>query len=148
MISYQLEKWNAFAKDFEHIWLTEHRAEVQGPDSTAILNMAMYAAHEEDLNLVVITARDEDKLVGYVVTILVFDLPFLGNQTANVAFYYVLQSYRKQGIGSKLFELAENYLPALGVDGIYVSAKTSLPYADYLRNRNYKEQELTLYRRL
>jgi ribosomal protein S18 acetylase RimI-like enzyme len=145
---YAVEPWPSFVKEFEQMWVSEHRAEVQGPQSDAMINTSLYADYHEMKQLIVCTARFGKHLVGYVVAMVIEDVPFMGNVTGDIAFYYVSKDYRGRGVGYKLFDIIGELLRVQGVDNVYASAKTNLPFADSLRRYGYEDCELTLRKRL
>lgn len=93
-----------------------------------------YAALEERGQLLICTARSDNRLVGYVVYF-VFPhghIHYVGMPWAESDIYWVDPELRRDGIASELFQLAERELKKRGVVGIHTRAKNDHPAAGAL----------------
>ena len=81
-------------------------------------------------SLQVITARDDDKLVGFHIAIIENDIFYKTLLTSAVLFYYMLPESRGNGNGTKLFEYAEKIYRDKGVKRVFMSRKI------YINNEN------------
>ena len=142
------EQWLEFWPDFSIIWESEHRAEAQSPESKAQINDSLYEAYDSIDMLRIATARVNNNLVGYVVTLFIYNVPFLGTFSAYSAFYYVRQAYRGLGVGGTLIKIAEDQAKAKGAEYFYVSAKFSLPFIGLFKHFGWEDYEATLRKKL
>jgi GNAT superfamily N-acetyltransferase len=131
-IVYSTETWETFYPDFLPVWYATHQAETDTVAPTLVdvfdFDATRYALLEEQNALTITTARENEKLIGYVVSIRTTHLHHYKLTTASPSLYYVLSEYRRRCIGSTLFRYTQDVLKAQGVMLFIVGAKTYLPY--------------------
>ena len=71
----------------------------------------------------VMTARDDDKLIGYFISFVQPNLHYKDNMFASNDILFIHPDYRKGSVGYKLFKNAESSLLELGVDVIIIHTK-------------------------
>jgi len=69
-----------------------------------------YVSMEDSGMLYVFTARDEGKLVGYIVFLMTPSLHHRGLKNATMDLFYILPEYRKGLLAMKLLKFAEGHL--------------------------------------
>lgn len=88
------------------------------------------------------TARDGDKLVGYLFNMVVYHLHHKGVKTAAADLVYVLPEYRKNtGIGLALVKAAIQEMKSLGVEKIYMAAKKNTSFSSMLVRLGFRHIE-------
>jgi GNAT superfamily N-acetyltransferase len=92
--------------------------------------------------LTVVTARDNDKLVGYVVLIMVPLLHYRSVQCAHDDAFFLKKDYRKGLTGSKLIQAAEDIMRAKGANRIAFHEKPSVPTGRLFKWRGYDVEEI------
>ena len=103
----QTEKWVDFYPECLPL-MAEHHAEVvdDGEREPLDLNVDTIAAMDSNGSLLILAARKEGKLVGYIMFILGRSLMSKNVMCATQAPYFVTQSERKNGAGLKLYRKA------------------------------------------
>jgi len=77
-------------------------------------------------NVLVVTVRDDDEMVGMNVTVILQDILFKHVKTAYNMFYYIKPEYRKSSTGLEMFKFTENQLRGRGVERSYMPRKIHL----------------------
>lgn len=80
---------------------------------------------EMDL-LQVITARENDELIGFHISTITNDIFYKDKKTAYVMHYYLMKEHRGGGRGLKLFEYAEKVFNEKNIDRTFMSRKTHI----------------------
>lgn len=88
-----------------------------------------------------ITARDEGKLVGYIMFIVAPHLHYRKILVAHDDAFFMLRDYRKGHNGIKLFQYAEQYLREIGVNRITYHEKTRAPLGKFLAYLGFRNVE-------
>ncbi len=73
--------------------------------------------------LQIITARKDNDLVGFHITMITNDLFYKDKKTAYVLYYFLLKQHRGGGRGLKMFEYAENLFKENKVSRTFMSRK-------------------------
>ena len=126
MVTVQTESWIAIDREIEEV--AGHHWEELALDK---LHFQRDLDHEQYLQLDilgrmhVVTARDDGKLVGYVIC---FVMPHhlhykSSGQVALADMYFILREYRKGGLGVRMFREMERGLKARGVIRAHMSCK-------------------------
>jgi len=89
----------------------------------------------------IITARDDDKLIGYCVCIIKYHLHYKDSLTALNDIFYIAKEYRKGLIGVKLFIKTEEILKKYGVQRVAMNTKTHHDVGVIFDRLGYKETE-------
>lgn len=142
-ITYQLERWEDLWKEFDYVMTTYHAPEVSvfQDKMTVKIDHDHHMRMDEAGVLESLTVRDNGKLIGYHITLVVPNPHFVGVRTAFVVHYFLHPDYRGRHIGSTLFRHAEASLKRRGVQCVQSAAKTSLPYAQLYRHLGWSETE-------
>lgn len=115
MIHFQTEVVNKdFLEELYHIANMNHK-EVGGEEDL-ILDQDYYVNLHNNLQLEIITGRDSDTIVGFLVVV-------FNNDQGSVAIengFYVLPEYRSKSIGSELLRFAEELCHQEGVESFIV----------------------------
>jgi len=77
--------------------------------------------------LYIVTARDEEKLVGYYACFIQPNLHYKQTLASTADVFYVHPEYRKGFVGIKLLKEAEEHMRDLGVDVMTLAFKTYSP---------------------
>ena len=89
----------------------------------------------------IITARDDGKLVGYLIAIIKYHLHYKDSLTAFNDIFYVDKQYRKGMTGVKLFIKAEEILKKYGVQRVAMNTKLHHDVGAIFDRLGYKETE-------
>jgi len=125
-ITYQEEKLQEFLSEFNAL-LEPHMAEINVSQRLGFEfkpDYVRYIKLQELGTFVVITCRDNDKLIGYCVMGV---MPHFRYQTCKIAkedLYYIVPEYRGKGLGKQLFIETEKVLKERGVNQIIFTTKT------------------------
>lgn len=96
---------------------------------------------EEAGLLLIVTARDGEKMVGYHVTIVRPHLHYKQSLTAYADMYFIHPDYRQGMTGVRLFKYLERVLRERGVDRIYQGTKLHKDMGRLFERLGYKETE-------
>ena len=112
------------------------------PDWDAYFNMA------ESGNLVSITVRVDEKLVGYAVYIMRHNIHYSTSLQAMQDILYVDPEYRRGRLGIKLLQRSEEILEKLGVQVIIQHVKLEHDFSPLLIRMGYEDVEKILCKRI
>lgn len=125
-------------------WLWEvHWEEIALDKAKVPLNpdLDTFRLLEEAGLLLIVTARDGEKMVGYHVTIVRPHLHYKHSLTAYADMYFIHPDYRQGMTGVRLFKYLEGVLRERGVDRIYQGTKTHKDMGRLFERLGYKETE-------
>ena len=105
------------------------------------LDIDQFRLLEESGILRMITARNEGKLIGYVVWLIFPHLHFKGVSHAMADLYHVAKSERGKGTGRAMFEYAINYCKGSGVRRILMGEKIAHPHSKLLESFGFEMTE-------
>lgn len=92
----------------------------------------------------VVTARDEEKLVGYIICFVMPHFHYKSSGlTALADMYYVLHPYRKGGLGARMFKEMERGLKARGVIRAHMSCKAHEDHTKLFQAMGWKLTDFT-----
>jgi GNAT superfamily N-acetyltransferase len=141
-ITYQVEKFNDIIAEFEEIWPI-HWEEIALDKDVIKLNMDVdkYSLLANQNILLVVTARDEGKLIGYYYGLVHAHLHYKDSLTLFTDIFYILKDYRKGRIGYNLFKFVEATAKELKVQKIYMGCKLHLDLSRMLERLGYHQIE-------
>lgn len=143
MIDYKAEQFSNILFDFNNL-LTDHMNEVNyivanggkfEPDYEQYIKGQKVGFFE------LITATDDDVLVGYIVFMVCPHIRFKSTITASEDLYYVKPEYRRQGIATQLFAKMEETLKKRNVEYIFATAKSYEDRSGLLKQSGYVQRE-------
>ena len=118
MITYQVEKYSDCVEELKQLY-PEHYEELSVTKSIPLEpNYEVYKNIEDIGILKVVTCRNDEDLIGYILFIVTPHLHYKSCITAVEDIYFVRKDYRKGRTGIKLFQFAEKYLKEQGVHRI------------------------------
>lgn len=118
----------------------DHHAEVNVFDDVPLdINWARYATLGSNYRFFV--AKDGDTIVGWIGFFVYDHLRHIGYKMAKEDWYYVVPSYRGNGIGRGLFEYAEMILKLDGVRRVMVTCKVDHDHSGLIESLGYKNHE-------
>lgn len=123
MLSFQREPWARFWAEAQGLWL-EHYEEVGAQDEELELDYDFYSALEAAGQLLVVTAREDGKLQGYVM-MLVRKHPHYRKICGFEDAYFLRKSSRKGSAGMGLIQSAMIFAQALGAQKVFWHSKCS-----------------------
>jgi len=85
----------------------------------------------------ILTARDDEKLIGYFISFVQPHVHYMDNTFAINDVLFIHPSYRKGSVGYKLFKHAEKSLKAIGVDVIMIHAKVKRDFKPLMDKLGY-----------
>lgn len=141
MITFQQESYSTI--EGELLPLVQQHAEELSPHQgkyQPVLNPA-YRLLEWDGNLVVVTARDGEKLVGYCSFILAPSLHYSGIVNAEVDVFFLQKQYRKGMSGVRLLQFGENACKQKGATHIVQKCKIAQDLSPILQRMGYNKIE-------
>jgi len=89
----------------------------------------------------VLTARDDDKLIGYFISFIQPNMHYKESVFATNDILYIDPLYRKGSVGYKLFKKAEESLKEIGVDVIIVHSKVNNDFKPLMDKLGYERIE-------
>lgn len=89
----------------------------------------------------IVTARDEDKLIGYYISMMVPHIHYSSHKFAVNDILYIDEEYRKTLVGLEMFKFAEKCLKEEGVSVMTIHMKTSLPFDSLCEGLGYDYAE-------
>lgn len=124
MITYTLEPWATYYRDCQELW-PEHYDEiaVQKDRMPMRPDVAAYEAMDRAGMLQIVVARDDGRMVGYVVSIIRPHLHYADVLSGYEDAYFLTKSHRKGMIGIKLIREAIRHMQARGVRKCWFSTK-------------------------
>lgn len=127
MITYQLEDWATYYRDCQDLWL-EHYDEiaVQKDKMPMRPDVASYVALEQAGRLQIVTARDDGKMIGYILSVVRPHLHYADVLSGYEDAYFLSKSHRKGMTGVKLIREAIRYMKAVGVQKAFFMTKVAL----------------------
>ena len=128
VVTFQEETLDACLTELEAHWKT-HYLETQREHETLPLDVYIDVYHGMEAKdmLSIVTMRADGLLVGYFVTFLGMHLKSRHVLVGSVDVYYVAPAYRRQGGARRLFQEAERFLRARGVQRLFADEKPWQP---------------------
>lgn len=122
---FQIESWDSFWRDGQELFPIHWQELALNKDKISLaIDEPRFRKIYEDGLLLIVGARQEVRLVGYFVAMI---LPHIHYKDAgNMAFtdmYYIHPEFRKGGAGVKMFLAVERIFKAKGVVKAYISSK-------------------------
>jgi len=135
VITYQQEFLATARIDAEEL-LKAHWAEIAVNKDKIFLNpdWDIYEEFEQQGRLVIFTARDDGKLIGYCAVLVGKNLHYKDHVFAVNDVLYIDKSYRKGFTGINMLKFAEKYLKDDGVSVMQINTKVHRPF-DILMQR-------------
>lgn len=142
-LTFQVEKWSECEKDMQWLYPMHWSEVASGAHGIPLkLNYEMYDFLEKDNQLLVVTARDDDKIVGYHVMFINYHIRYKDSLTATSDAYFLHQNYRKGFNGYNLFKFTLKILKELGVYRMITQTKVSLNRGAIFKRLGFKETEV------
>lgn len=140
MIEYAEESFENVLMDFMTL-LPEHMAEMnyfQKNGAKFDPDYAKYMRGQDAGHFLLVTAKDEGVLIGYIVFYVDTPVRFKSTIYAKEDLYYVKPEYRRQGIAKRLFAEAEILLKEYNVDFMLATTKTYLDRSGLLEGAGFE----------
>lgn len=144
MISFQTEKYIECIAEMQPM-LEAQWEEVEGNQEELPLEPD-YEQYQKlcDANMLqVVTARLDDKLIGYLVTFVVPHLHHMNTRWASSDVFYIKPEYRKTAVAAKLIQLTENILRDQGVKMLSLHMKAQVPFDKLAEGCGFDKFEMT-----
>jgi len=125
-LRFQTETWDDLWRDGQDIFPVHYRELSLHQDRVPLgMDDELYRGMEARGNLHVLTAREDGRLVGYYLAIVIKNHPHNkdAGKVANCDMFYMLPEFRKGGAGAKLILMAEKSLREKGVTKVSMSVK-------------------------
>jgi len=143
MITYSIEN---FVKIYDELYplFQDHWKEIARHQDTVPLDpdMKQYTALQDMGALHTLVAREEGKIIGYTVYIMMPHLHYKQNMFAYNDLIYVDQAHRGSRVGYTLLKKAEEYLKDKGADSITVHMKPEHSFEGLLNKMGYNQSEI------
>lgn len=149
-ITYQKEHLKDFIGEFSEL-LEPHMTEInvsQRLGFTFKPDYARYIKMQEAGVFVVVTCRDDKKLIGYTVFGVMPNIRYSDCKIAKEDLYYILPEYRGKGLGKKLFVVTEEVLKEKGVNQIIFTTKVYKDYSHIFEKLGYEFYEKAFTKRI
>jgi hypothetical protein len=142
-IHYQVERWNDIQPELEPFAVL-HWQEIALDHNVVPLDMDWdkYKDLDDKEVLHVVTARNEEGIVGYHISIICGHLHYKSTLHALVDLYYLAPLFRTGRTGLKLFQFTENSLKALGVKKIVTGTKVHFNHGRLFEHMGYTNTEV------
>jgi L-amino acid N-acyltransferase YncA len=127
VITYQLEPWDTYYRDCQALWLAhwdeiaveKHRMPMR-PD------VAAYQRLEAAGQLQILVARDDGRMVGYLLTVIRPHLHYADVLCGFEDAYFLAKSHRRGMTGIKLIKEAIRHMQAAGAQKAFFMTKAAL----------------------
>lgn len=142
MICYQEETFEQVIEDIKPL-LEDHWEEIALHKDSIKLN-PNYARYEELFksgNMKIVTARDNEKLVGYCIMLLYYHIHYKDSFMAMDDIFFIAKEYRKGLTGVKLFIKTEEIMKQYGVTKLSMNVKVHNDVGSIFERLGYKETE-------
>lgn len=143
-------------EDMTNEWFDEaeplfqaHSKEVEVYDDIPLIaNRGVYLALQDADKILMLTARNDEELIGYLIYIINEDIHHVGSLLAQQDSYFVLKEYRKSllPVGYRLLDEAESILSKLGVDVVNLYVNKNVDFGPFLEKMGYLQTD-TLYQK-
>lgn len=142
MIEFQKESIKTILEDGKDL-ISSHWREISLHHGKVNLNVAhdQYLQLEEIGCVHVISARDDGKLVGYCVMLVMPHLHYCEDLFAFNDAVYIHPSYRNGTVGIKLIKETEEYMSDIGVSVMTVHVKPTKDFSPILKRIGFSEFE-------
>ena len=142
MITYDVEDFCSIANELKEL-IKFHWLEIaENKDKIPLApNWEVYAKLNNAELLHTITARDENKLIGYAIFTVQPHLHYNTSLTAQDDVFYILPEYRNNNAGINIFIFAEEFLRSLGVERIYLHCKVKHDLTKLFEKLDYTKVE-------
>ena len=140
MVTYQEEQLKNFIVEFSQL-LKPHMAEINVTERLGFEfkpDYFRYVKLQEAGVILVVTCRDDGKLIGYCVFSVTQHIRYQSCKIATEDLYYIVPEYRGKGLGKQLFIETENILKDKGVNQVVFSTKTYSDNSHIFEKLGYK----------
>src|SRR5580658_8918348 len=135
MITYQIEPISADILNEAKPLLMKHWEEIAVYKDIPLNPNFKFYERSALAGMILFTVRDNGKLMGYATYIAKEHLNYQGYNWAASNIFWLHPDLRGQGVGDKLFELAENHLRSIGVNVMHTTFKSDNPAPQRLLER-------------
>jgi hypothetical protein len=145
MMNYGIETWIGFSHSARELWKAHHAESSLEADLEFAIDEEMYGALDKIGRLLIMTARAEGVLVGYI-TIIISKHPHYNAMCGFQDALFVSRPYRfgkglaiKEQVGVKLIEKALTHLRRLNVGRAYFRSPVSCDYSSILKRLGFAQ---------
>lgn len=139
-IEYNIEKYSYIADELNSL-AEKHYYEVEDGRMPFKINKDAYIEIDRNDGLLLITARDNGELIGYILNFISNSLHNADSLTSTNDAIYVKPGYRGMGIFKQLFERMEDELKISGVEYVVMTIKKQFDIGLYLEEKGFNEIE-------
>jgi len=141
MITYQVERYYLVIDEIKTLF-ENHWEEVSGnPEIPLNPNYDRYLELDKLEMLHMVTARNDGKVIGYHVSMIMPHLHYQQSITCFTDIFFIHKDYRHGFTGIKLFKFLEESLKEKNVQRIYMGTKLKLDIGPILERLGYKAIE-------
>lgn len=141
-ITYQVEAMHQCVDDMAELWDLHWNEIALDKDKVPLdPDIETFAMLESTGQLVIVTVRDDARLVGYHISLVRQHLHYKSSLTAYVDMYFLHPDYRGGLAGFKMFKFVEDVLRQRGVDRIYSGTKLHKDMGRLFERLGYNETE-------
>lgn len=142
MITYQEEELKDCLDEMKPL-LEDHWKEIALNKEKVKLNpdYDKYLEADEKGLLHVLTARDNDKLIGYFISFVQMHIHYKDHLFAVNDILFIDKNYRKGSTGYKMFKKAEESLKEIGVDVLVIHSKVNNDFKPIMDKLNFERVE-------
>ena len=127
MITYTLEPWDTYYRDCQALW-PEHWCEIAVDKDRMPMrpDVANYQALEAAGKLQIVVARDDGRMVGYVLSVIRPHLHYADVLCGFEDAYFLSKTHRRGMVGVKLLREAVRHMQAVGAQKAFFMTKVAL----------------------
>lgn len=144
MLTFSSENWASFSKDAISIFPIHWEELALDREKIPIgMDLGKYADLERNGVLNVVAVRDDGKLIGYHMALIVTHPHYKdAGLMATTDMFYILPEHRKAGVGAKLIMAAESSLRERGVVKAFIGTKLHQSHEKLLEALGWKPTDM------
>jgi L-amino acid N-acyltransferase YncA len=127
VITYALEPWEQYFRECQALW-EEHYAEIAVDKDRMPMrpDIATYRALEARGQLQIVVARDDGRMIGYILSVIRPHLHYADVLTGYEDAYFLTKPHRRGMTGVNLIREAVRHMKAAGVRKVFFMTKAAL----------------------
>lgn len=142
MITCQVEPWRSFIEEARSLLPIHYEELALNKDKVPLMPMyEIYDQRDDNGEVLVVTAREDAKLIGYFIGFIAPGLHYRTCLTCTMDIFYVLPEHRGANCGIEIFKVMEKECKRRGVQRLFVGSKLHKDISFLYQKLGYSEVE-------